>query len=206
MLKKLAFSLLTTLAASAAVVAPVSQAAPAAVGSSAPDFSLQDSNGKTHTLAEHKGKYVVLEWTNPQCPFVVKHYGSGNMQKVQKMAKEKGVVWLTIDSSAPGKEGYLSGEDAKKARAGNYAEASALLLDPEGKVGKLYGAKATPHMFIIDPQGKLVYAGAIDSIKSASVDDIPKATNYVKVGLEEAMAGKPLSTPTSQAYGCSVKY
>jgi peroxiredoxin len=205
MLKKLSLTLFAA-AAAAAVIAPISQAAPATVGSSAPDFSLTDSNGKTHTLAEHKGKYVVLEWTNPQCPFVVKHYGSGNMQKVQKMAKDKGVVWLTIDSSAPGKEGYLSGEEAKKARAGNYAESAALLLDPDGKVGKLYGAKATPHMFIIDPQGKLVYAGAIDSIKSASVDDIPKATNYVKVGLEEAMAGKPLSTPTSQAYGCSVKY
>lgn len=203
MLKKISLSFV---AAAVAAFAPMTQAAPAAVGSSAPDFSLSDTNGKTHTLAEHKGKYVVLEWTNPQCPFVVKHYGSGNMQKTQKMAKEKGVVWLTIDSSAPGKEGYLGGEEAKKARAGNYAESSALLLDPDGKVGKLYGAKTTPHMFIIDPQGKLVYAGAIDSIKSANVDDIAKATNYVKVGLEESMAGKPVSTPTSQAYGCSVKY
>ncbi len=203
MLKKITLSFV---AAAIAAVAPISHAAPAAVGSSAPDFSLSDSGGKTHTLAEHKGKYVVLEWTNPQCPFVVKHYGSGNMQKVQKMAKEKGVVWLTIDSSAPGKEGYLNPDDAKKARTGNYAEAAALLLDPDGKVGKLYGAKTTPHMFIIDPQGKLVYAGAIDSIKSTNADDIAKATNYVKVGLEESMAGKPVSTPTSQAYGCSVKY
>ena len=205
MLKKLTLALCAA-ALTGAAFTPVSHAAPAAVGSAAPDFSLPDASGKTHTLADSKGKYVVLEWTNPQCPFVVKHYGSGNMQKVQKLAKEKGVVWMTIDSSAPGKEGYLSGEEAKKAREGNYAEAAELLLDPDGKVGKLYGAKTTPHMFIIDPQGKLVYAGAIDSIKSASQGDIPKATNYVKVGLEEAMAGKPLSTPTSQAYGCSVKY
>ena len=205
MLKKLSLALLAAVAV-AAVTAPVAQAASATVGSAAPDFTLTDSSGKSHSLADFKGKFVVLEWTNAQCPFVVKHYGSGNMQKVQKMAKEKGVVWLTINSSAPGKEGHVAGEDAKKARSGNYAEATALLLDPDGKVGKLYNAKTTPHMFIIDPQGKLVYAGAIDSIKSASADDISKATNYVKVGLEEAMAGKPVSTPTSQAYGCSVKY
>ncbi len=204
MLKKLSLALLA--AAVAAMAPTVSHAASANVGSAAPDFTLTDSSGKSHSLADFKGKFVVLEWTNALCPFVVKHYGSGNMQKVQKMAKEKGVVWLAVNSSAPGKEGYVSGEEAKKARSGNYAETAALLLDPDGKVGKLYGAKTTPHMFIIDPQGKLVYAGAIDSIKSANADDISKATNYVKVGLEEAMAGKPVSTPTSQSYGCSVKY
>ncbi|MBV9659457.1 MAG: redoxin domain-containing protein [Verrucomicrobia bacterium] len=191
----------------ALVFAPANPALAApAIGSAAPDFQLNDSDGQSRSLSEFKGKYVVLEWTNPQCPFVVKHYKSGNMPSLQKWAKEKSVVWLTIDSSAPGAEGYLSEADAKKMRASNYAAPTALLLDPDGKVGQLYGAKTTPHMFIIDPQGKLLYAGAIDSIRSANIDDIAKATNYVKVGLEEAMAGKPLTTPTSQAYGCSVKY
>ncbi len=177
-----------------------------AVGSAAPDFSLTDSGGKVHKLSEHKGKYVVLEWTNPGCPFVRKHYDSGNMQKLQAEYVKKGVVWLDVDSSAPGKEGYLEGDSAKKAKDGDYAAASALLADPDGKVGHLYGATNTPHLYIVDPEGKLIYSGAIDSIASADKGDIAKATNYVRAALDEALAGKPVTKASSKAYGCSVKY
>ena len=176
------------------------------VGSAAPDFALTDSSGKTHKLSEYKGKYVVLEWTNPGCPFVRKHYDAGNMQKLQAEYVKKGVVWLAVDSSAPGKEGYLEGESAKKAKDGDYAAASALLLDPDGKTGHLYGATNTPHMYIVDPEGKLVYSGAIDSVASADKSDIAKATNYVRAALDEALTGKPITKTSSKAYGCSVKY
>lgn len=180
-------------------------AAPA-IGSNAPDFSLPGADGKTHTLAEHKGKYVVLEWTNPQCPFVKKHYGSGNMQKLQAEYTKKGVVWLSIDSSAKGHEGYLTPEQAKEWQASAKTAETALLLDPSGKVGRQYGAKTTPDMYIISPEGKLLYSGAIDSIPSADPDDIAKANNYVKAGLEAALNGKPVETPVTKSYGCSVKY
>lgn len=184
----------------------ISHAEVAAVGSAAPDFKLTDSAGKTDTLSEYKGKYVVLEWTNPGCPFVRKHYDTGNIPKLQAEFVKKGVVWLAVDSSAPGKEGYLAGGDAAKAKDGDYAAASALLIDPDGKVGHLYGATNTPHLYIVDPDGKLIYSGAIDSIASADKGDIAKATNYVRVALDEAMAGKPVTKANSKAYGCSVKY
>ncbi len=178
-----------------------------AVGSAAPDFKLPDSTGAEQSLDQYKGKYVVLEWTNPGCPFVRKHYDSGNLPKLQAEATKKGVVWLAIDSSGPGGEGYLSADAAKKAKEqGDYKAVSALLLDPEGKVGHLYGATNTPDMIIISPEGKVVYTGAIDSIASADKNDIAKATNYVQTGLEEAMAGKPLTKPMSKPYGCGVKY
>ncbi len=135
----------------------VARAEAPAVGSAAPDFTLTDSAGQTHKLSEHKGKFVVLEWTNPGCPFVRKHYDTGNIPKLQAEYVKKGVVWLAVDSSAPGKEGYLAGSDAAKAKDGDYAAASALLLDPDGKVGHLYGATNTPHLYIVDPEGKLVY-------------------------------------------------
>lgn len=180
-------------------------AAPA-IGSTAPDFSLPGADGKTHTLAEHKGKYVVLEWTNPQCPFVKKHYGSGHMQKLQAEYTKKGVVWLSIDSSAKGHEGYLTPEQAKEWQASAKTAETALLLDPSGKVGREYGAKTTPDMYIISPEGKLLYSGAIDSIPSADPDDLAKADNYVKAGLEAALNGKPIATPVTKSYGCSVKY
>lgn len=188
-----------------AATAAVRAEAPA-VGSPAPDFSLTDSAGKTHRLGEHKGKYVVLEWTNPGCPFVRKHYDSGNIPKLQAEYVKKGVVWLAVDSSASGKEGYLAGDDATKAKDGDYAAASALLLDADGKVGHLYGATNTPHLYIVDPEGKLIYSGAIDSIASADKGDIAKATNYVRAALDEAMANKPVTKASSKAYGCSVKY
>lgn len=176
------------------------------VGAAAPGFSLPDSNGKTHSLGDFKGKYVVLEWFNPGCPFVQKHYTSDNMQSLQNEFTGKNVVWLTIDSSAQGKQGYLSPEEANKQMADWKMKPTALLLDPDGKVGHEYAATNTPHMYIIDPGGKLIYSGAIDSKPTADPEDVKGATNYVKSALEEAMAGKPVSTPTSRAYGCSIKY
>jgi peroxiredoxin len=176
------------------------------VGNAAPDFSATDSKGKMHSLSQYKGKYVVLEWFNPECPFVKKHYGPGNMQKLQQEFTGKGVVWLSIDSSAPGKEGNLTAEQGEKKMSEWKAKSTALLLDPDGKVGQLYGAKNTPHMFVINPEGKIVYEGAIDSKASPNPADIPTSTNYVKVALDESMAGKPVSNPNTKPYGCSVKY
>jgi peroxiredoxin len=176
------------------------------VGSDAPDFSLTDAKGKTHSLSEYKGKYVVLEWFNPECPFVKKHYGGGNMQKLQEQYTNKGVVWLTIDSNAPGTEGNLSPEQAEKVASAWKTKQTALLLDPEGKAGRAYAAKNTPNMVIINPEGKIVYQGAIDSKATPNPGDIPSSTNYVKVALDESLSGKPVSNPTTKPYGCSVKY
>ena len=179
---------------------------PPPVGGAAPDFSLTDAKGKTHSLAQYKGKYVVLEWFNPECPFVKKHYGSGNMQKLQEEYTSKGVAWLTIDSNAPGTEGNLSADTASKVTTGWKTQQTALLLDPEGKAGRAYGAKNTPNMVVINPEGKIVYEGAIDSKATPNPADIPNSTNYVKVALDESLAGKPVTTSTTKPYGCSVKY
>jgi peroxiredoxin len=176
------------------------------VGSAAPDFSLADAKGKTHSVSEHKGKFVVLEWFNPECPFVKKHYSTGNMQKLQQEFSGKGVVWMSIDSSAPGKEGNLSSEAASKQASEWKMNSTTLLLDTEGKAGQAYGAKNTPHMFVVNPEGKIVYEGAIDSKASTNVADLATATNYVKVALDEAMAGKPVTNANTKPYGCSVKY
>src|SRR6266487_5230441 len=176
------------------------------VGSAAPDFSLADSNGKTHSLSQYKGKYVVLEWFNPECPFVKKHYGGGNMQKLQDQYTSKGVVWLTIDSNAPGTEGNITAEQAQKITSSWNTHQTALLLDPEGKAGRAYGAKNTPNMVIINPDGKIAYEGAIDSKASPNPADIPSSTNYVKVALDESLSGKPVTTQQTKPYGCSVKY
>ena len=189
------------------LVAAVIQAADSPpVGSTAPDFSLQDAKGKSHSLTDYKGKYVVLEWFNPECPFVKKHYGSGNMQKLQQNFTSKGVTWLTIDSAAPGKEGNLSPEQANKTVADWKVHSTALLLDPEGKAGRAYGAKNTPNMVVINPEGKFIYEGAIDSKATPNPADIPSSTNYVKVALDESLAGKPVTTANTRPYGCSVKY
>ena len=177
-----------------------------AVGSAAPAFSLTDSAGKTVSLTDYKGKFVVLEWTNPGCPFVQKHYSSGNMQKLQAEFAKKGVVWLTVDSSATGQQGAFTPDEAKTAKSDLYKDASALLLDPDGTVGHLYGATNTPDMYIINPEGKLIYEGAIDSIASADKADIEKATNYVQTSLDEALVGKPVDKAQTKPYGCSVKY
>jgi peroxiredoxin len=193
---------LLTLAASTALFAADSPA----VGATAPDFSLTDSKGKTQTVSQYKGKYVVLEWFNPECPFVKKHYGSGNMQKLQEEFTAKGVVWLSIDSSAPGLEGNLTAEQAEKKIAEWKTKQTALVLDPDGKAGRSYGAKNTPHMFVINPDGKIVYEGAIDSKATPNPSDIASSTNYVKVALEESLAGKTVSNANTKPYGCSVKY
>ena len=176
------------------------------VGRNATEFSLPDANGKTHSLSQYKGKYVVLEWFNPECPFVKKHYGSDNMQKLQQEYTGKGVVWLTIDSNAPGAEGSLTAEQAEKVSKSWNTHQTALLLDPDGKVGRAYGAKNTPNMVIINPDGKIVYEGAIDSKATPNPADIPKSTNYVKAALDESLSGKPVSNSTTKPYGCSVKY
>ena len=184
----------------------VSLAEEAKVGSAAPEFSLKDVNGKTHSLADYKGKFVVLEWFNEGCPFVKKHYTSGNMQKLQKEYTGKDVVWLSINSSAEGKEGHMTPESAEKTITDWKMDSTKVLLDSDGKVGRMYGAKTTPHMFVIDKSGKLVYQGAIDSKPTANVADLATAENYVRVALDSSMAGKPVATATTKPYGCSVKY
>jgi len=178
----------------------------ASVGTAAPDFTLKDSNGNAVALSQFKGKTVVLEWNNPDCPFVRKHYGAGNMQKQQAEAERQGVVWLTINSGAGGKQGHLDGAEANAFVAQQHATPTAYLLDPDGNVGKTYGARTTPHMYVIDAQGVLRYMGGIDSIASTDKEDIAKATQFVPQVLAEIKAGKPVSVTTSQPYGCSVKY
>lgn len=178
----------------------------AEIDKKAPDFKLKDTNGKEHSLSDFKGKYVVLEWNSFGCPFVKKHYNSKNMQQLQKKYTGKDVVWLTINSSAPGKEGYFSSEELNKKIKEQGANMTAYLVDEKGTVGKTYGAKTTPHMYVINPEGTLIYAGGIDDIASTDTDDIKKAKNYVAAALDAAMAGKKIETKTSQPYGCSVKY
>ena len=176
------------------------------IGEPAPDFTLQGADGKPYALSSFKGKYVVLEWTNHDCPFVKKHYGSGNMQSQQKELTGKGAVWLSIVSSAPGKQGHVDAAKANELTKSRNAAPTAVLLDPTGDVGRKYDAKTTPHMYIVAPDGKLIYMGGIDSIPSADQDDIAEATPYVKVALSEAMGGKPVSKASTKPYGCSVKY
>jgi len=197
---------LLLIAITALVTGPLYAADVPPVGSAAPDFSAPDTNGKTHSLSQYKGKYVVLEWFNPECPFVKKHYGSDNMQKLQQEYTGKGVVWLTIDSNAPGTEGNIAPDQAQKIMASWRTKQTALLLDPESKVARSYGAKNTPNMVVINPEGKIVYEGAIDSKATPNPADIPNSTNYVKAALDESLAGKPVTTSHTKPYGCSVKY
>lgn len=185
--------------------APIASAA-VEVGQPAPDFTGTDTNGQTHKLSDFKGKTVVLEWSNEGCPFVVKHYESGNMQKLQEKATADDVVWLTIVSSAEGKQGYMTPEEANAYIEEQGAKATARILDPSGEIGKLYDAKTTPHMFVIDPEGTLVYAGAIDSDSSPKQEAIAGATNYVEAALMSLKDGKPIQVASSKPYGCGVKY
>jgi peroxiredoxin len=187
------------------VVAIVAVAAPRD-GEQAPAFTATDSNGQTRNLADYKGKFVVLEWTNSGCPFTVKHYSSGNMQKLQKEWTSKGVIWLTVLSSAPGKQGYKTAAEENAYLKQVNASPTAVLMDPKGEVGHLYGAKTTPHMFVIDPNRKIVYAGAIDDKPTTDQEDIAGAKNYVEAALTEATSGKAVTMASSQPYGCSVKY
>ncbi|MCB9721189.1 MAG: thioredoxin family protein [Candidatus Omnitrophica bacterium] len=175
-------------------------------GAMAPDFTLKDSNGNTHSLSDFKGKYVVLEWVNFDCPFVKKHYVPGNMQALQKDLTAKGVVWLSINSSAPGKQGSYSPSEVNQIMENSSAMPTAYLFDSDGKVGKEYGAKTTPHMYVVNPEGMLAYQGAIDSIPSFDSADIPKARNYVTTAINNLMSGEPVADAATTPYGCSVKY
>jgi len=178
----------------------------ARVGEPAPNFTATDSNSKAHTLSSYRGKFVVLEWHNQGCPYTKKHYDSGNMERLQREWTQKGVVWFTVISSAPGTQGYVTAEQENDYMRRMNAAPTAALLDPTGDLGHLYGAKTTPHMFIINPDGVLIYDGAIDDKPTPDQADIPTSTNYVSLALSEATSGKPVSTPTSRPYGCSVKY
>ena len=180
--------------------------AQAVVGQPAPAFSISDSQGRTVSLTDFKGRHVVLEWVNPGCPFVQKHYDSGNMQSMQKRAKELGVVWLSICSSAPGKQGFMTPEKHLDRVKDQKADPAAVLLDSDGKIGRSYGARTTPQMVLIDPKGVLLYNGVIDDKPTSHVDDIPKARNHIMSALDEALAGKAVSITTTRPYGCSVKY
>lgn len=178
----------------------------ATVGEPAPGFSAVDSNGKTQRLSDYKGKFVVLEWHNQGCPYTKKHYASGNMQRLQKEWTAKGVAWLTVISSAPGTQGFVTPTQENEYLKIVNAAPTAVILDPGGTLGHLYAAKTTPHMFIIDPSGKLIYNGAIDDHATSDQGDIASSQNYVSSALQEATSGKPITEPATRPYGCSVKY
>ena len=197
----------TLLLGSAAVaLAPLPGLAASDVGKPAPAFSATDSNGKIWSLAELKGKVVVLETSNQDCPYVRKHYNSGNMQTQQREAAAKGVVWLTVASSAPGEQGFVTAAEANELTRKRNASPAAFLLDPQSKVARAYGATVTPHMYVIDGTGMLAYKGGIDSIPSSNVDDVPKARQYVRLALDEVLAGKPVTEASTRPYGCTLKY
>lgn len=176
------------------------------IDKTAPAFSGKAADGSTINLADLKGKTVVLEWTNHDCPYVIKHYESGNIPKLQKEALAKDVVWLQVISSAPGEQGFVDGAKAQKVNEYRNSVPTNTILDPEGTIGKLYGAKTTPHLYVINPEGSLVYKGGIDSIKSSKQQDIPDATNYVRETLDALAAGKKVPHPSTAPYGCSIKY
>ena len=195
---------LLAIAASCAITSTLHAAV--SIGKPAPDFTLTDPDGNRHALSDYAGRIVVLEWVNHGCPFVGKHYGSGNMQKLQKTYTGADVVWLTICSSAPGQQGHESAAGWKKEIAAKGMAPTALLMDEAGAVGRMYGAKTTPHMYVIDSKGNLAYMGAIDSIASTRVADVEKAENYVVAAIASIKAGEPVAKPTSNPYGCNVKY
>ena len=190
----------------AALLCTLPMARAARVGEHAPDFSVTDTNGKMKKLSDYAGKFVVLEWSNRGCPYTQKHYNSGNMQRLQQEWTQKGVIWLTVISSAPGKQGYVTAADENSWLRQIKAAPTAVLLDPTGTLGHLYDAKTTPQVFVISPQGTLVYDGAIDDKPTTDRADIGRAKNYLSQALAEATAGKAVSTPTIRPYGCSVKY
>jgi peroxiredoxin len=195
-----------TVLAAGGLVRPSYAPAAAKVGAAAPPFTVTATGGQAVSLAVHRGKVVVLEWTNHDCPYVVKHYSTGNMQALQKEATGEGVVWLTIISSAPGTQGHVSAGTADELTATRKASPTAVLLDPTGVVGKAYGATNTPHMYVVDKAGTLVYAGAIDDRPTSRRSDVQGAHNYVREALQAVAAGRPVKTPVTRAYGCTVKY
>lgn len=205
-MKKTLFAFIFTAMYFAAPYGSCSAANGPEIGNPAPDFSLTDIHGKKVSLSEFQGKYIVLEWMNFQCPFIKKHYDTGNMQALQKEFRQKGVVWLSICSSAKGKEGYMEPEEWEKVSRQQKSDANAILLDPFGTVGKNYAAKTTPHMFIIDPKGILIYKGAIDDKPSTEKEDVKTAKNYVREALDAALNGKNIDPSDTKSYGCSVKY
>jgi hypothetical protein len=188
------------------VIRAVAGALTAKIGEAAPDFTATTSVGKTVRLSDYHGKYVVLEWHNNGCPYVGKHYNSGNMQKLQREWTGRGVIWLMVESSAPGKQGYVTAGDENAYLEKMKAAPTAALLDPLGEIGHLYEAKTSPQMVVINPAGILIYSGAIDDKPTTDLGDVATATNYVSQTLEESMAGKKVETPTTRPYGCSVKY
>ena len=197
---------LTTILASAALALASHAAFAASAGQAAPDFSVTDSTGKAVHLSDYKGKFVVLEWTNPECPFVRKHYDSANMQTLQKEWGAKDVVWLSVNSTSRSSFEYKTGAQMNSWMQSQGAAQKAVLIDGDSATGRQYAAKTTPHMFVVDPKGQIVYAGAIDDKRSARPEDVKTSSNYVRLALSEAMAGKPVSTPNTTPYGCSVKY
>lgn len=194
------------LGSAAATIAPVSAFATSDVGEAAPAFSATDSNGKVWSIADLKGKVVVLETSNQDCPYVRKHYNSVNMQTQQREAAAKGVVWLTVASSAPGEQGFVTAAEATALTRKRNAAPAAFLLDPQSRIARAYGATVTPHMYIIDASGTLVYKGGIDSIPTSNVADVPKATQYVRVALDQVLAGKQVTDASTRPYGCTLKY
>ncbi|MFN3591180.1 MAG: thioredoxin family protein [Thermaurantiacus sp.] len=202
MIKELIFG---SAAALAMVMAAPAGAAPT-VGQPAPAFTVTDSNGQRHSLSDFRGRTVVLEWTNADCPFVKKFYEPGAMQRMQADATKNGVVWLTVNSGAPGKQGHVTPAQANAKMKSAGFNATAYIPDADGTLGRLYGARTTPHMFVIDPKGTLVYAGGIDDTPTANSADIAKARNFVQLALADVAAGRAVATPTSRPYGCSVKY
>ena len=196
----------TAVTSTAVLLAPSAATAQVKVGTAAPEFTATDSHGQTHSLSQYRGKYVVLEWHNHDCPYTKKHYASGNMQGLQKEWTAKGVVWFTVISSAPGEQGYMTDASENAYLEQMHAVPTAVLMDPEGKLGHLYAAKTTPEMYVIDPEGKLIYEGAIDDRPTPDVSDIKGADNYLSDALTSAMMGKPLANSATRPYGCSVKY
>jgi peroxiredoxin len=202
----------TLLAAGAALAlcgsvafAPIAIAKPE-IGKAAPDFAGVDSKGNSVKLSDLRGKTVVLEWTNHECPYVRKHYGAGNMQKLQADAARDGVVWLSVISSDKGEQGNVSGAEADRLTTSRNAAPAHVILDEKGKIGRAYEARTTPHMYVIDPEGKLVYMGGIDDKPNTNTADIATAKNYVRLALEAVKAGRPVETPVARPYGCSIKY
>lgn len=196
----------TTMLAAMLCSLSLSAAAAAVVGQPAPAFSVRDTQGRTVSLADHKGRTVVLEWVNPGCPYVRKHYDSGNMQATQKAAAEQGVVWLSVNSTTESHGDHLPPARMGEWMKGQGGTPSATLMDAEGRIGRAYGARTTPHLYVIDARGVLVYAGAIDDKPSANPADVARATNHVKAALADLRAGRSVATPTTRPYGCSVKY
>ena len=205
MKKFISFLTLPLLSVIALTLSTVVNAAPT-IGDAAPDFTVADTNGNSVALSELRGKTVVLEWTNHECPYVKKHYGSGNMQALQSEAVSDDVVWVSVISSAQGKQGYVDATQANQLSTDRKASPSHILLDPQGELGQLYDARTTPHMFVISAEGQLAYMGGIDDKPTADKADIEGANNYVRAALSEVKEGKAVSTSTSRPYGCSVKY